>query len=89
MSLELRESTAVQPIPTKFSIHLHSIFTQKDGNWKIKLNEYYLKKGDRLPWNNIEILEVKEDYIILKINTPKGIIERKIGCNEEYVINYL
>ena len=101
MSAELGGSNTLPSLPKTLTIHVHSIFIQpksaaadkrdekKEGNWEIKLNDFHLRQGDQLPWKNIALLEVREDYVKLRIHTPKETFEQKIGCNEKYMVSYV
>ena len=97
MSTELKECDSIKPIAKSLRIKVQSIVTyhskEKNGSidvpWKVKMNDQLIKATDRSPWNNVEIVDVRHDYVEVKVYTPKEVLYKKIACGEELAIDYL
>lgn len=89
MSTELEGSPHLRNITKEIDIKLNYIILQKNGDWCVKINEYILKKGEKLFWQNVEIVEIGENWVILKAFTPKGTLKQKLFCGESWHIDYV
>ena len=88
MSLELNESPSLKSLVKDMKIKVNYILLQKDGNWSVKLNEKILKKGEAVPWKNVEIIDIGENWIYLKVRTPQGCVQSKVFCGDSLYVSY-